>query len=152
MCVFGEAGRKCMLACYRSLGKKWIPWWSRMDIIPERKSGLFYRAIVSQIYGHYHKMLALYCSPGKDLQIAECEWIQSLIALEKMGCFYTLEFRGNVSGFFFPFWSTKMSIFFAGQHLWSCPASPDIDYWLTIGRHEKIDSLELIEGYNFPIL
>ena len=42
-------------------------------------------------------MLARYRSPGKDHQIAECEWIQSLIALEKMGYFYNLHLHPKVT-------------------------------------------------------
>ena len=45
---------------------------------------------VSGEAGHQQKMLARYRSPGKDRQIAECEWMQSQIALEKIGYGYIL--------------------------------------------------------------
>ena len=35
--------------------------------------------------GHEQRMLARYRSPRKDPQIVDCEWIQTLIALEKIG-------------------------------------------------------------------
>ena len=40
---------------------------------------------VSGEAGHEKEMLARYRSPRKDRQIAGCEWIKSLIALEKIG-------------------------------------------------------------------
>ena len=40
--------------------------------------------------GHERKMLARYRSQGQVRKIVEYEWIQSLIALEKIGYFYTL--------------------------------------------------------------
>ena len=40
--------------------------------------------------GHHHRLVARYRSPGKDRQIANFEWIQSIIALEKIFYLYTL--------------------------------------------------------------
>ena len=40
--------------------------------------------------GYEQRMLARSRSPRKDRQIIECEWIQTLIALEIIGYFYTL--------------------------------------------------------------
>ena len=42
---------------------------------------------VSGEAGHEQRMLALYRSPRKDVQIVGWEWIQTLIALEKIGTF-----------------------------------------------------------------
>ena len=48
---------------------------------------------VSGEAGHEQKMLARYRSPRKDRQIVGREWIQTLIALNKIGYFYTLPSR-----------------------------------------------------------
>ena len=45
---------------------------------------------VSGEAGHDQRMLARYRSPRKDRQIVGWEWIQTLIALEKICYFYTL--------------------------------------------------------------
>ena len=47
---------------------------------------------VSDEAGHEQRMLARYRSPRKYRQIVGYEWIQTLIALEKIGYFYTLPY------------------------------------------------------------
>ena len=56
---------------------------------------------VSGEAGHEQGMLARYRLPRKDRQIVGYEWIQTIIALEKIGYFYTLPSRpGAKIGYF----------------------------------------------------